>query len=52
MTKAVFDALSDDEAFNLCFPGINDIETEEDADFDINKIPYALGFSKEGAKYG
>ena len=51
MTKAVFDSMSDDEAFNLCFPGVNDKDVADEPGFDINKLPYILGFRK-GSKYG
>ena len=52
MTKAAFDALTDDQAFDLCFPGIATGEAITDSkDFDINNMPYMLGFSKR-SKYG
>ena len=48
----MFDALSDDQAFDLCFPGLATGEKIEDgSNFDINKMPYVLGFSKR-SKYG
>ena len=43
MTKAEFKALSDEEAFKLCFPGIVGQEggsISNDVNFDINKKPY------------
>ena len=41
MTKAAFDALTDEEAFNLCCPGIvKNIDEEADEDFDILNTPY------------
>ena len=52
MTKATFEALSDDQAFDLCFPGLS--STTKDVDqktFDINQMPYLLVFSKR-SKYG
>jgi len=41
MTKAAFDALTDEEAFNLCCPGITkEIDDKDDEDFDILNGPY------------
>lgn len=49
MTKAAFDAMSNDEAFDLCFPGIAESEsTVADLDFDIEQSPYLLQFRKYG----
>ena len=42
MTRAVFDALSHDEAFDLCFPKISDEGPGQDLDFDIEQAPYIL----------
>ena len=48
MTQAKFDALSDEEAFQLCFKGV--IEGDEDCvgtgvhSFDIERYPYQLEF--------
>lgn len=47
MTKAEFDAMSNDEAYELCFPkhkaSSNEIESA-DLDFDVAEMPYALEF--------
>ena len=47
MTKADFDAMSNDEAYELCFPkhkvSSNEIEPT-DLDFDVAEMPYALEF--------
>ena len=51
MTKAVFDALSDDQAFELCHPGLSSTKKEDSKNFDINQMPYVLCFSKR-SKYG
>ena len=41
LTRAEFDAMTDDEAFKLCCPGtIAGVEDEEDEGFDINNMPY------------
>jgi len=41
MTKAAFDALTDEEAFKLCCPGIvREIDDKDDEDFDILNGPY------------
>ena len=54
MTKAEFKALSDEEAFKLCFPGIvgqEGIPISNDVNFDINKKPYQLVYQKIGGEY-
>ena len=47
MTKAVFDAMSDDEAFEVCFPchktSSNEI-VKTDLSFEVEDMPYALEF--------
>ena len=53
MTKADFEALSDEDAFKLCCSGIincDDIKHDEPK-FDITKQPYTLSFKKARA-YG
>jgi len=51
MTRADFEALSDEEAFKLCCPGIvNDVEDKDDEEFDLNNAPYQLSF-KKASKY-
>jgi len=51
MTKADFDALSDEEAFKLCCPGIlGAVADKDDEDFDLNNAPYQLSFRKS-SKY-
>ena len=46
MTKADFKALSDEEAFKLCFPGVleSDGAIESDPNFDMKDKPYQLMF--------
>jgi len=47
MTREAFDALSDEEAFNLCCSGIvNGTPDEDDERFDINNAPYQLTYRK------
>jgi len=52
LTKATFEALSDEEAFNLCCQGIiNDTADEEDGNWDVNSMPYELTY-RRASKYG
>ena len=48
MTRAAFDALSHDEAFDLCFPKISDEGPGQDLDFDIEQAPYILQYRSYG----
>ena len=48
MTRAAFDALSHDEAFDLCFPKISDESPGQDLDFDIEQAPYILQYRSYG----
>ena len=52
MTKEAFDALSDEDAFKLCFKGIIDGEdSKDDLNFKIENMPYILNY-KRASKYG
>ena len=52
MTKEVFDALSDEEAYKLCFKGVTSGEDmKDDLNFKIETMPYILNY-KRASKYG
>ena len=52
MTKEAFKALSDEEAFRLCYNGlVNRKEDGNDDSFDINQKPYQLVYTKIGGDY-
>ena len=45
MTRTSFDALSNDEAFDLCFPKIIESKNQEEGlDFNIEHAPYLLQY--------
>ena len=56
MTKQQFDALSDEEAFNLCFKGVvegdNDGKIQTSSTFDIERMAYQLEFKNSAGYYG
>ena len=56
MTKVQFDALSDEEAFNLCFKGVlegeSDGKIQTSSTFDIERMAYQLEFKNSAGYYG
>ena len=56
MSKEQFDALTDEEAFELCFKGVlegeNDGKIQTSPTFDIERMAYQLEFKNSSGYYG
>lgn len=56
MTKEQFDALTDEEAFELCFKGVlegdNDGKIQTSSNFEIERMAYQLEFRNSAGYYG